>query len=106
MAGPDAVPSGDLTTGGHLIMWKAKMFGVHTPMYGLAEEVLIGDALEVPCCVLLEVPTARAGCRVISRRTVFERAAADPHPLQMRRFWCRRRRIVDRLLTAPAYERS
>jgi hypothetical protein len=36
-AGPDAVPSGDLITGGHLIMWKAKMFGVHTPMYGLGD---------------------------------------------------------------------
>jgi hypothetical protein len=36
-AGPDAVPSGDLATGGHLVMWKAKTFGVHTPMYALAD---------------------------------------------------------------------
>jgi len=35
-AGPDAVQSGDLITGGHLILWKAKTFGVHTPMYALA----------------------------------------------------------------------
>jgi len=35
-AGPDGTPSGDLITGGHLIMWKAKTFGVHTPMYALA----------------------------------------------------------------------
>jgi hypothetical protein len=35
-AGPDAIPSGDRTTGGHLVRWKAKTFGVHTPMYGLA----------------------------------------------------------------------
>jgi hypothetical protein len=39
---------------------------------------------------------ARASCRVICRRTVFERTVADPQPLRAPRFWCRRRRIVDR----------
>jgi hypothetical protein len=36
-AGPNGVPSGDLVTGGHMVLWKAKTFGVHTPMYGFAD---------------------------------------------------------------------
>jgi hypothetical protein len=35
-AGPLAVPSSDIKTGGRIILWKAKTFGVHTPMYVLA----------------------------------------------------------------------
>ena len=32
-----SVPSADIQTGGKLVLWKAKMFGVHTPMYVLAD---------------------------------------------------------------------
>jgi hypothetical protein len=35
--GPISVPSGDIITGGHLILWKAKLFGVHTAVYVLAD---------------------------------------------------------------------
>jgi hypothetical protein len=32
-----SVPSADIEVGGKLVLWKAKMFGVHTPMYVLAD---------------------------------------------------------------------
>lgn len=32
-----SVASSDIRVGGKLILWKAKMFGVHTPMYILAD---------------------------------------------------------------------
>src|SRR4051794_8862646 len=43
-AGPQAVPSGDLDVGAKLVLWKAKLFGIHTPMYIIAGlEVLRGQ---------------------------------------------------------------
>ena len=36
LAGPITVPSGDIEVGGHVVLWKAKIFGIHTPMYLLA----------------------------------------------------------------------
>ena len=36
-AGPISVPASDIEVGGHIILWKAKAFGVHTPMYMLAD---------------------------------------------------------------------
>lgn len=36
-AGPIRVQSGDIEVGGHLVLWKGKLFGVHTPMYLLAD---------------------------------------------------------------------
>lgn len=37
LAGPLVVLSSDIEVGGHLVLWKAKAFGVHTPMYVLAD---------------------------------------------------------------------
>src|SRR5688500_18392876 len=34
--GPITVPSSDIDVGNTVVLWKAKMFGVHTPMYELA----------------------------------------------------------------------
>jgi hypothetical protein len=35
-AGPISAAAVDIETGGHIVLWKAKTFGVHTPMYELA----------------------------------------------------------------------
>ncbi len=35
-AGPAVIPSGDLDVGAKLVLWKAKIFGIHTPMYIIA----------------------------------------------------------------------
>ena len=36
-AGPITVPSQDIEVGGHIVLSKAKMFGILTPMYVLAD---------------------------------------------------------------------
>jgi len=37
MAGPLGVSIRDINVGGHIVLWKAKAFGIHTPMYLLTD---------------------------------------------------------------------
>lgn len=47
-AGPVEIPSGDLDVGAKMVLWKAKIFGIHTPMYVIAGlEQLAGQDLQL-----------------------------------------------------------